>query len=157
VQDEVKQGPAKSNRPANPEFDALPQRTDQLAIVHRKIASSWSMSLDPRDVLALQHAYGNRAVQRLITRQTGPRSDAPFIQATLTVGPADDPYEREADRVAAQVVSQINAPQSPATDSSNSVQRRQNPEEDKESTRTALAEPIRRQGSAEEGEELKRK
>ncbi|MEM9214868.1 MAG: DUF4157 domain-containing protein [Cyanobacteria bacterium P01_F01_bin.150] len=36
------------------------------------------------------------------------------VQAQLTVGPANDPYEQEADRVAAQVVSNINQPASQA-------------------------------------------
>jgi len=46
----------------------------------------------PADILALQRAAGNRAVTRL-------------IQAKLTVGPAGDRYEQEADRVADQVMS----------------------------------------------------
>lgn len=45
----------------------------------------------PAGILALQHAAGNRAVSRL-------------IQARLTVGPAGDRYEQEADRVAEQVM-----------------------------------------------------
>jgi len=44
----------------------------------------------PVGLLQLQRAAGNRAVNRL-------------IQAKLIVGPADDPYEREAERVAAQL------------------------------------------------------
>ena len=32
------------------------------------------------------------------------------VQAELVVGPADDPFEREADRVAAQVVEHLNQP-----------------------------------------------
>jgi hypothetical protein len=50
----------------------------------------------PADLLALQGAIGNRALQRMLTTQG--------IQAKLSVGPADDVYEREADKVAAQVV-----------------------------------------------------
>ncbi len=45
----------------------------------------------PTDVLALQHTMGNYTVQRL-------------IQTKLTVGPAGDQYEQEADRVAEQVM-----------------------------------------------------
>ncbi len=48
-------------------------------------------SASPRGVLALQRRYGNRAVKSL-------------IQPKLEVGAADDPYEREADRVADRVV-----------------------------------------------------
>ncbi|GIV84415.1 MAG: hypothetical protein KatS3mg052_1422 [Candidatus Roseilinea sp.] len=58
-------------------------------------------------VQMLQRRVGNRAMNRL-------------IQAKLIVGPADDPYEREAERVAAQIVSggvtasEVSAPQEPA-------------------------------------------
>jgi hypothetical protein len=45
----------------------------------------------PADILALQHAAGNHAVSHL-------------IQTKLTVGPAGDRYEQEADRVAEQVL-----------------------------------------------------
>ena len=48
------------------------------------------------DVAQLQARYGNRAVQHLLSR--------PAIQAKLQVGPADDAYEQEADRVADQVM-----------------------------------------------------
>ena len=51
----------------------------------------------PAEILALQRRYGNRAVQRLLANRT--------LQAKLTVGAANDPYEQEADRVAAQVMS----------------------------------------------------
>jgi hypothetical protein len=44
----------------------------------------------PSDILTLQRKVGNQAVTRL-------------IQAKLTVGPAHDRYEQEADRVAVQV------------------------------------------------------
>lgn len=44
----------------------------------------------------LQRSIGNKAAQRLIKSR--------FIQAKLQVGPADDQYEQEADRVAARVM-----------------------------------------------------
>jgi hypothetical protein len=47
-------------------------------------------------MLALQRRSGNRAVQRLMRKAA--------IQAKLTVGPASDRYEQEADRVAGQVM-----------------------------------------------------
>lgn len=50
----------------------------------------------PAEILALQKSYGNRAVTRML---------APTIQPKLMVGPADDAYEREADRIADRVVS----------------------------------------------------
>ena len=50
----------------------------------------------PSAILQLQRVAGNRAVQRLLARGK--------VQAKLTVGPADDKYEQEADRVAAEVM-----------------------------------------------------
>ncbi len=68
----------------------------------------------PADILGLQRAAGNRAVTRL-------------IQAKLTVGPAGDRYEREADRVADQVLSM--QPPS-ASKSGGEVQRQEQPEDE---------------------------
>lgn len=52
------------------------------------------------------------------------------IQTKLTIGQPGDKYEQEADRVAAQVVNQINAPMSSQPDQSQSIQRETMPEED---------------------------
>ncbi len=49
------------------------------------------------EILALQRTYGNDAVQRSLLNHN--------LQAKLTVGAANDSYEQEADRVAAQVMS----------------------------------------------------
>jgi Domain of unknown function (DUF4157) len=61
-------------------------------------------------MLHLQQQVGNQAVGRL-------------IQAKLTVGEPNDVYEQEADRVAAEVVSKIHAPQNVSTNQTTSVQR----------------------------------
>ncbi len=58
----------------------------------------------PKAILQLQRAAGNRAVQRLLNKQT--------IQAKLRVGAAHDRYEQEADQVASQV---MRTPESAAT------------------------------------------
>ena len=57
--------------------------------------------LSPQEILSLQRGVGNRAVTALLK----PSSHVLPIQKKLTVGAADDAYEREADRVAMQVVS----------------------------------------------------
>ena len=54
------------------------------------------------DVAYLQRAIGNQAVAHLL-RSTAADSAAPPIQAKLTVGPAHDRYEEEADRVAKSI------------------------------------------------------
>jgi pimeloyl-ACP methyl ester carboxylesterase len=69
------------------------------------------------------------------------------IQAKLTVGQVGDQYEQEADRVAAQVVDQINAPAS-ATGEGQAVQRMGEEEEDLQMQRSPLA--IQRVEQAEE-------
>jgi hypothetical protein len=53
--------------------------------------------LDTASVVDLQRVIGNQAVQRLLINQG--------IQAKMTVGAADDSFEREADSVASQVMS----------------------------------------------------
>ena len=66
-----------------------------------------------QQILHLQRTVGNRAVGRL-------------IQAKLAVSHPEDPYEREADRVAEQVTSM------PSPASTPTVQRQMMPEEDKD-------------------------
>jgi hypothetical protein len=57
-------------------------------------------SLTPADVLTLQRSIGNQSTVRLL---------APTLQPKLKLGPAGDPYEQEADRVAQQVVQQTDS------------------------------------------------
>ncbi len=52
------------------------------------------------------------------------------IQAKLTIGEPGDKYEQEADRVASQVVEQINAPATAQSAQGQSVQRQDEPEEE---------------------------
>jgi len=72
-------------------------------------------------VLQLQRDYGNRYVQRLVKHISQKRAEA--VQAKLTVGPAGDKYEEEADRVAKQVMGTISSPGQEAA-------QRQTPEEE---------------------------
>jgi hypothetical protein len=73
----------------------------------------------------------------VFTRHVAPPKQ-PRIQMKLTIGKAGDKYEQEADKMAANVVQQINAPES------QSVQR-QSP--DKDATETSLASASDRQDS----------
>lgn len=71
-------------------------RTDipiQNDVVQRAQADPSRLALS--DVLALQRTVGNQAVQRMV---------ASVQCKALTVGPANDPYEQEADRVADKVL-----------------------------------------------------
>lgn len=58
-----------------------------------------------------QPFFGRPAQASLSAEQTEPAffGPAPFIQAKLTIGAPDDPYEREADAVAEQVVQRMSA------------------------------------------------
>jgi hypothetical protein len=89
--------------------------------------------LTPGGVQMLQRSFGNRAVVGLLPR-TSPRLP---IQAKLTVNPVGDPYEREADRVAEQVVGTLDGAQ-------HGIQRL---EEDKEVQTQALPGTIQRLSS----------
>lgn len=73
------------------------------------------------------------------------------LQPKLTVGQPGDKYEQEADSVAAQVVEQINMPQTQA------VQQQAVPEEEEDLQMKPLADSIRRQEMPEEEEELQAK
>lgn len=57
-------------------------------------------------LLQLQRLHGNGYVQQVVgyARQVAHRRAAPVIQTKLRIGPADDRYEREADRVSREVV-----------------------------------------------------
>lgn len=67
----------------------------------------------------------------------------PIIQAKLTIGAPGDKYEQEADRVAGQVVQQLQSPQVESPHGQRSVQRESMPEED-ELQMKPLADQIQR-------------
>ncbi|MBN1261994.1 MAG: hypothetical protein JXB35_15045, partial [Anaerolineae bacterium] len=69
---------------------AIPQ-VIQLSEILRQFQNPGQRSVPPADVMRLQHVSGNQSTTHL-------------IQAKLRVGPAGDRYEREADRVADQVM-----------------------------------------------------
>ena len=88
------------------EYEQVSHRAGAL----ERIATKPPAALRPADILTLQRNVGNRAVQRMlsgsIVRAPVPASSGgPTIQAKLTIGPAGDRYEQEADRVARQVMS----------------------------------------------------
>lgn len=83
------------------------------------------------------HSFGDVAVF--------PPTGQPAIQAKLTVGPVDDVYEREADHVAQQVVSNLDAPP---------VQRQSEPEDEDELVQAKPAiSALQRQTEPEEDDE----
>ena len=105
--------PAKAASPAEL---AQARQASPVDVLGRVMAASAS-AINPDDLRALQRTIGNRAVNQL-------------IQAKLSVGPAGDRYEQEADRVAQQVVGRINHPVDQAAGPTHSVQRAKRDEED---------------------------
>lgn len=64
-----------------------------------------SRMLRPSDILALQRTAGNRAVGQILVQGLQQDHHSHLsIQAKLGVGASDDPYEREADHIAATVM-----------------------------------------------------
>ncbi|MFH7026389.1 MAG: DUF4157 domain-containing protein [Heteroscytonema crispum UTEX LB 1556] len=88
-----------------------------------------------------------------ITREQAEAKSKKAIQAKLTIGAAGDKYEQEADRVAAQVVNQIN---SPATQQSNQNLQREEMSEEEELMKKPEISGIQREVIPEE-EELQKK
>ena len=89
-------------------------------------------ALSPGDIETLQHTAGNRAAARMVQ---GKRTHGKLLQAKLTVGPAGDSYEREADQVASQVMAapspaaQRAAPEEEEIQTKRLVQRQEDEEE----------------------------
>jgi hypothetical protein len=71
-----------------------------------RLAALGRTPANPQEMLYLQRTVGNHAVTRLLA-QTRSHAATPPVQAKLSVGPADDRYEREADRVADTVMRAI--------------------------------------------------
>jgi hypothetical protein len=90
--------PRKRTDEADAAFDQA-QPLDPRAIL--QTAALAPQSLRPADILRLQQTLGNRAVELLLN---GLVSSPPVIQAKLTVNAPGDEYEREADRMAEQVM-----------------------------------------------------
>ncbi|MGH3943125.1 MAG: DUF4157 domain-containing protein [Pseudonocardiaceae bacterium] len=89
------------------QFDTASQTTTQPRFAHRiPISETAPCELANHALLQLQRLRGNRYVQQVLGHAP-PRANqatAPVIQAKLMLGPAGDRYEREADRVAREVV-----------------------------------------------------
>ncbi len=123
-----------------------PNPNAHAAIINRAAASPQSSQ---QVVLQLQRQYGNRYVNRVL-QQT--RQLQTPIQAKLTLGAVGDKYEQEADRIAKQVVNQIQTSQSPSTTQTAFVQREMMPEEDE--LQRKPVDIIQREGVLDEENEL---
>jgi hypothetical protein len=80
---------------------------------------------------------------------TVPPPNPPTFQRKLAIGKPNDVYEQEADRVARQVVNQINSPQT--------VQREEMPEDEEELQMKSVSGTLQREEMPEDEEELQMK
>ena len=99
----------------------------------------------PLQMEIIGHSFANLMIQA---------PAASIFQPILTIGEPVDKYEQEADRVAAQVVQQIN---SPAVSSKNQSVQRQQASEEEELQMKPMADVIQRVKTSEEEEELQMK
>ncbi|BAY50002.1 hypothetical protein SAMD00079811_76310 (plasmid) [Scytonema sp. HK-05] len=106
------------------------------SLLQKKQSQMASRAIDDNDVqtnsqppLATTFSIPSRA-QRDAIRKSLFGIQGEQIQTKLTIGEPGDKYEQEADRVAAQVVHQINAPMSSQPEQSQSIQREAMPSED---------------------------
>jgi hypothetical protein len=102
------------------------------------------------ELIRLQRLVGNQAVQRLLANGDveAPRSNM-VIQAKMTVGAADDPYEKEADAVAAQVMAKRDIVQREAEEDELQMKRIQRAEEEEELQMKRMPN-IQREGEEDE-------
>lgn len=158
---------SKSQKQPQPQVDApdiVPLLWQEPLGLLLQRAGSEPHSLSMMDGLRLQRALGNRAIGQLaqqnefllenemVQAKIDPLASATSFQAILartgiqtklTLGPVDDPYEREADQVAQQVVQQINTPavqaQAEPSPPPSLIVRRQKDDEDEA---LLLAQPV---------------
>ncbi len=103
-----------------------PQGQERLTVLQAKMDAFWQQRRENVE------RRGGNILQRLLN-QGGTRTNEPLpmIQTKLTIGEPGDQYEQEADQVAARVVNQINAPAPQQSAMGESVQREEQPEEEK--------------------------
>src|SRR5512143_3696563 len=134
----TRQPQTQSRAPARPAPTAAPLSGARLSQ-----ALTAPLDAQPGDLLELQRGLGNQAVQRLLASHS--------VQARLTVGPASDHYEQEADRVAGQVMTMA-APQT--TDHRPAVQRQAEEEEELQTKplASAITPLVQRQAEEEDAQ-----
>ncbi|MBE2202103.1 MAG: DUF4157 domain-containing protein [Anaerolinea sp.] len=118
-------------KPGSTNLNQVYQQTYPATIIQRSRLDP--NSLTPGDVLRLQRTLGNKAVSGLLAqraqqpylaqRQAATQAERPIIQPKLLVGSANDQYEQEADRVAAQVLNMPAPMQTAPASNPNQAQR----------------------------------
>ena len=131
--------------------EQLPQKSSRKPQQAEQAAPSTAVGAND-ELIRLQRLVGNRAVNRML------------IQAKMTVGAADDPYEREADAVASQVMAKRDVVQRESADEDvqmkriDIVQRSEGAEAEEEELQMKRVDIVQRSEGAEaEEEELQMK
>ncbi|MEH2038638.1 eCIS core domain-containing protein [Nostoc sp.] len=109
----------------------------------RSVADAGVQSADAKEVQPLSNSVISKDFSRVPISTTKPHQ----IMAKLTIGPVGDKYEREADRVAAQVVQRINAPAFVRSGEDETVQREEM--ETKDNKARLMRSPILQRGSSD--------
>jgi hypothetical protein len=122
-----------------------PVEQERLGVLQAKMDNFWAQRQ--------QRMHGNSNYLEIIARHGQPPQPTVPVQPKLTVGEANDKYEQEADRVAAQVVEQIHAP----TQSQKTGVQRQELEEEEELQAKPEISRLQRMDLPEEEEELQTK
>ena len=138
----TRQPQTQSRAPARPAPTAAPLSGARLSQ-----ALTAPLDAQPGDLLELQRGLGNQAVQRLLASHS--------VQARLTVGPAGDHYEQEADRVAGQVMTMATTL---TTDHRPAVQRQEDEEEIQTKPLASTITPlVQRQAEEEDAQAVQTK
>jgi hypothetical protein len=117
-----------------------------------KTNAKQSHSTEAHPVVQLQRSLGNKAIGSMLSAVQGAALPA-GVQAKMTVGPAGDAYEQEADQVGKLVADKISS----SPDGGQSVQRDEIEEESEELQMKRAPEGIQRDEIEEESEELQMK
>jgi hypothetical protein len=112
-----------------------------------KSAATKFSTASEHPVMQLQRSIGNKAIETMISSALPNK-----VQTKLSVGPAGDMYEQEADQVGQMVADKLSSADGGAAQS---VQREEGPEEESEDLMMKRSPDIQREeGLEEEGEDL---
>ncbi len=146
--------------------EPLPQKSSHKPQQTTQAAETAPVTSPNEEMIRLQRLIGNQAVQRMLTTNPADihQRTGLTVQTKMTVGAADDPYEREADAVASQVMAKRDVVQRESADEDvqmkriDIVQRSEGGEAEEEELQMKRIDIVQRSEAAEEeGEELQMK
>jgi hypothetical protein len=138
--------------------EIIKKQVQEQADVTQEVAP---FDLETADMVDLQRVVGNQGIQRMLGQgnMAAKNQSSTFIQTKLAVGPANDAYEQEADRVADQVMAMPDTAQRQEEEElqmkPDFLQRQEEAEEEEEVLQPKREDILQRQ--EEEEEELQAK